>query len=1358
MAPSDEQADWLKPRTFHAGSDWDKHHHKAFLKRLRIEEHRSERGKCTGRSSRHANESGSAAQHPCVASRAPQLELCTADQSRRQHSCGAAAWAAGLRRWPCGTVLLACALFYFVAELGRPGGNFNEYGSEGPGLDDSDMSNVDIQDDDQDDAWAPYDFPPDEDFDFGPPLSDYDSTSSGDDADGDLGHEPCEGVRVAAYDYGLSQEQLRHWRDAEKQAGVRLRAAQPPRNKGAAQHLTDEWTQAFAAGDWFVPAKRFHEKMEGYAFAKGEHGLGYYRQTCSDVLTPGTPAANLPNGETSVTSELRITRRRKRKKQSRQRIANRSGPVQFFPPVTGIADAQWRQSGLWAIDTANTNCLNTAEDKVLGRSSADIVLLQETKVNEKQAAEAAKQRLMNLGWRAHLGLATTTNAGAPSSGTAVLNRRANGLAPVEEELAGGEQSHRIAAAWVDGVLKGGILCISVYLKDGVGLNDSNTKVLDEVLVTAKAAGLPFIIAGDWNVQPEDLERAGWLETLKAVAICPQQPTCNDNRYDFFVVDNTIRHIVTAVQIIDDGGMKPHKPVRLLLAGNGRRYAVNKLKRPVKVPGCLPQGPAMTPPSYSEVLSAASDEQALTAALSKWYQLARSEFAHLMGKDAAHRPTTFAWEPAAGTHTAAWAGQAKRGRLWRISARRAQETAAKLKIKPCDRTASDLAIIQRNTLQTQRLRTPLDGDASDADVDKAPTDSADADERGSWVDAFGAAAANSNHAWMTKLAKTADDKGKKVETKVRSERAKHWRQIIGGRVHDQPKKAAYRWIKGGSAPPAVPLVSPTSNDDVPEADAAACGPRIIQFNGSSSKIPAAQQTMVDMEAEKWAKLWQEGQAYHVNIPDEECKFSNEVLADAIVAAAQSFPADTGVGMDNIAPRAIARLSDDAIQALAHLLTQLEKLGSWTSVLDLVLIVLLPKADGGLRPIGLLPTVIRVWSRARAVISRAWEAETAHPSLYGSAGMGAQRAAWLEAFRAEAACLAQEEHAQALLDLSKAFETVRHDILIDAARASGFPMGLLRMSLASYRLKRVVGVDGTYSRTIQATRGITAGSTFASTELRLLLNRMVKESVNYWAGRVMMTLYVDDLTISVRDAAGNAARTLAVAVDHAVKVLQVDLQMTVNTVKSKVVASKPSLAVKYAAATTSKAITPARWSKLLGTPAAGGARRNVMVTKKRISKIAKLVPRMQALRAKGVKTATMARAAGTSAIAYGVEIMGMAPSTLSTARATIARACTGAAGGKNSLAVLYTQDAKDGTIDPAFDAFSLPVKHWAMAWWENWAPCASLADAYDDVRSKFAKSKMSWQKVTGPVSTLFRTLEAAGWDWLSAAIMRDDTGRE
>ena len=67
-----------------------------------------------------------------------------------------------------------------------------------------------------------------------------------------------------------------------------------------------------------------------------------------------------------------------------------------------------------------------------------------------------------------------------------------------------------------------------------------------------------------------------------------------------------------------------------------------------------------------------------------------------------------------------------------------------------------------------------------------------------------------------------------------------------------------------------------------------------------------------------------------------------------AAAASFPMQTGFGADNIAPRALLRLSGQLLCALIAILLKMESIGSWTSELDLVLIVLLAKSDGGLRP--------------------------------------------------------------------------------------------------------------------------------------------------------------------------------------------------------------------------------------------------------------------------------------------------------------------------------------------------------------------------------------------------------------------------
>ncbi len=86
---------------------------------------------------------------------------------------------------------------------------------------------------------------------------------------------------------------------------------------------------------------------------------------------------------------------------------------------------------------------------------------------------------------------------------------------------------------------------------------------------------------------------------------------------------------------------------------------------------------------------------------------------------------------------------------------------------------------------------------------------------------------------------------------------------------------------------------------------------------------------------------------------------------------TFPGDTGLGHDSIAPRAITRLSPDAIKTLAALFVAFERYGEWAEVNDLVLIVLLPENDRGYRPIGLFPTNIRLWFRVQLVTVRIWE---------------------------------------------------------------------------------------------------------------------------------------------------------------------------------------------------------------------------------------------------------------------------------------------------------------------------------------------------------------------------------------------------
>ena len=149
------------------------------------------------------------------------------------------------------------------------------------------------------------------------------------------------------------------------------------------------------------------------------------------------------------------------------------------------------------------------------------------------------------------------------------------------------------------------------------------------------------------------------------------------------------------------------------------------------------------------------------------------------------------------------------------------------------------------------------------------------------------------------------------------------------------------------------------------------------------------------------------------------------------------------------------------------------------------------------------------RARICDVRACEAATALPSIFGGAGMGAQKAAWQVAFSAEAVALTDIDMAESLIDLVKAFETVPHYVLATAAKAKGYPTVLLRLCLAAYRAPRTIGVDGIYSRETVATREITAGSGTATSELRVLLLEMMCELGDRWSLKLTVKLYVDDL---------------------------------------------------------------------------------------------------------------------------------------------------------------------------------------------------------------------------------------------------------
>ena len=81
------------------------------------------------------------------------------------------------------------------------------------------------------------------------------------------------------------------------------------------------------------------------------------------------------------------------------------------------------------------------------------------------------------------------------------------------------------------------------------------------------------------------------------------------------------------------------------------------------------------------------------------------------------------------------------------------------------------------------------------------------------------------------------------------------------------------------------------------------------------------------------------------PEDMGEAPPELWIEAILEAAMTFPTGTGLGWDGLHPRCLQRVSKELLAWLVLILKHAEVTGKWQAAVGLVIIVLLPKPDGG-----------------------------------------------------------------------------------------------------------------------------------------------------------------------------------------------------------------------------------------------------------------------------------------------------------------------------------------------------------------------------------------------------------------------------
>ena len=566
---------------------------------------------------------------------------------------------------------------------------------------------------------------------------------------------------------------------------------------------------------------------------------------------------------------------------------------------------------------------------------------------------------------------------------------------------------------------------------------------------------------------------------------------------------------------------------------------------------------------------------------------------------------------------------------------------------------------------------------------------------------------------------------------------------------QMSRTATGWV-----PAIVVAVRPDSGDD--DDFGFAEDEALVGDGAAEMEVPLDAQQTADAAADVWSKEWQVGAC--PPLPTWPATMGATMplpCVELVRRACASFPAATGLGWDRFHPRALLRCSDAAIEALIRIFMLAEFLGKWPDAVGVVIMALIPKTDGGRRPIGLFPTLVRIWMRVRLPVAQEWQRAHERPYFYAGPTKGASVAAWKQAARAELGASLRLDYAAVLLDLVKAFDRIPHDWLVRQAQRYEYNLYLLRLSLAAYGLARVVRVAGVYAAAVVATRGITAGAGLATVELRMLLIEFLDEASRQCL-IVTLTVYVDDVCAEATASAERVTQQL-VAVIRLIVRRFTEMRLTFSATKNVCCASQSRIGLALVQALPELTLRYQRRVTSLGSGLGGGVRRNAGVAKTRLVAFKRRRGRFRSLRRAGVRVDRLVRTGGTAALSFGQAVVGVSPAMLLQQRRAVASATVASAGGGDlDITLMMADGGSRGCADPAFAAHVDPVWHWTMAVWEQWLPIRAMQQLVAGASRRLSQAKHPWGVVRGPAAAFVASVQRLGWTVHTAVEVCTDSG--
>ena len=1018
--------------------------------------------------------------------------------------------------------------------------------------------------------------------------------------------------------------------------------------------------------------------------------------------------------------------------------------------------------------------------RLIDSTGADVLLVQEHKFLQAEIS-VAREKVFRMGWRSVWAAAESTEAGSRSGGVCILARRAMGLwQPRGSEAV----LHKHRAVWA--VLSGnGLPMINLYclyLHSGEGPTDRNMKIVAKVGRHALSYDRGWMVGADWDISPATLAATGITKSLMGVVLHGDEDvgTCTaanpPSTLDFFLVHKSLALVMGRVEVLINSPIKTHRPVQAEWCPDAAGKCVLAMV-PQKVPCTRVFGPLPKPPRWQQLivkarhfenqlrdkagvegwspdLSTREFEEAtemLSSLHREWNAVARQELAGVVGVEpdkvdnlgeVLTRKETVLGNLKGGRKATKkdstgsdWAGATLRelakGLLKLTSCEGEQQS--KIKNSLVQRVAGLIQL--KPSSMPFRQDESLKGNAKDV---KAAAKLARNVLRG-YVFRYDA---------IKEVALEIETMADCWESKAKESRT----------AEDEQKKRDFEvWVEETTSGGAC--LGHAAAKNMPHWR----GTTVMTGDGESGRSC----NILEGQRKAWAKIWGATDLWQgddIGWSKLSVKMLSRIDVGLLRRASKEFKVKT-VATDGWHPRHFSLLSQAALTCLASLMNAVELLGVFPSMVSSLLVALLEKPDGGLRPIGLYRALVRLWARCRRGDWARWESTHDSQQAFSS---GSNRSAtdvvWRQAFRNEAAVAEEEHAATVLIDLVKCYEHVGHARMVREGMAHDFPMVLLKITLQSYRWQRRLTLSGHLAEGLWPTTGIVAGCAAATTELKLYMMSAVVTCVARHP-QVKFSVFVDDIGLDGQGRKGDVIENLVNAAKATFTHCEDDVGLPISTKKLVVVASNHLVGETIARRLGNKSAHCAHARNLgVGFRAATGNRKGKCASSKRWDRgVARARRGNKVVRKSRGGAAKLFMTGALPMLGYGAEVFGVPCHKVSQARRLAKASCSGVARGGSLPAAM----ALCPRLDPAVRLVEAPiVRHATDIWHASEASQArpnnlKLGLIVSGARSVLAKRMAKGKKTVsgrGPISAMIDSAEALGWQVHNPLTLLDEQGNE